>query len=55
MYIAFYVYNLIIGDVGAIDKAITALKENGFVLKVVEGLQDHLFWEVKFLKNKKRA
>ena len=38
VYVELYVYdNLMIGD-----KAITALKENGLVLKLNEGLQDYL-------------
>ena len=35
--------NLMIGDIEVIDKAMTALREKGLVLKVVEGLQDYLF------------
>ena len=44
-----------IGDVKAINKATTALKENGLVLKIMEGLQDYLSCKVKFLMDKKRA
>ena len=43
VYVTLYVDdNLMIDDVKAIDNAITALKENGLVLKKVEGLQDYL-------------
>ena len=39
VYVTLYVdNNLMTGNVEAIDKAITALKENGPQLKVVEGL-----------------
>ena len=34
--------NLMIGDVKAIDDANAFFKENGLVLKIVEGLQDYL-------------
>ena len=47
--------NLIVGDVKAIDNTITALKNNGLILKVVEGLQDYLSCEIKFSEDKKRA
>ena len=33
--------NLIIENIKAFDKAISALKENGLVLKDIEGLQDY--------------
>ena len=39
----------------AIDSAITALKSNGLILKVVEGLQVYLSCQIKFSKDKKRA
>ena len=48
-------YNLMIGDMEAIDDAITALKENGLLQKVMEGLHDYLSCEVKFLADKQRA
>ena len=55
-YIALYVdNNLMVGDSKAIDDAITAIKENGLVLEIVEGLQDYLFFEVKFSAEKRRA
>ena len=37
------------------DDTIAALKENGLVLTVVEGLQDYLSFKVKFLTDKKSA
>ena len=43
------------GDVEAIDKAITALKENRLVLKIMKELHDYLSCKVKFSTNKKRA
>ena len=44
-----------IGDVEAIDDAITALTKNWPVLKIVEGLWDYLSCKVKFSMDKKRA
>ena len=44
-----------VGDIDAIDNAIAALKENGLVLNMVEGLQDYLSCDVKFSTDKKRA
>ena len=44
-----------IGNVEAIDGAITSLKENRLVLKIVEGLQDYLSCKIKFSMDKKRA
>ena len=38
-----------------IDEALVALKENGLVQKVVEGLQNYLSCIVRFLLDKKRA
>ena len=56
VYVALYVdNNLMVGDVEAIDEGIAALKENGLVLKIVEGLQDYLSCGVRFSINKKRA
>ena len=56
LYIALYVdNNLMVGDVKAIDDAISALKNNGLVLKVMEGLQDYLSCKIKFSKDKKSA
>ena len=41
IHVAFYVDDsLMMGDVEATDKVITALKENGLVLKIMEVLQD---------------
>ena len=40
--------NLIIHNIDATDEAITAIKENGLVLKIMEGLQNYLFCEEKF-------
>ena len=47
--------NFMIKDSKAISDAIKALKENGLVLKIMEGLHDYLFFEVKFSTDKKRA
>ena len=56
VYIALYINDiLMVGNVDAIDDAITALKNNGLVLKVVEGLQDCLSCKMKFSLDKKRA
>ena len=44
-----------LGNIEAIENAIAALKNNGLVLKIVEGLQDFLSREVKLSKDKKRA
>ena len=53
VYAALYIdNNLMIGNKAAIDDAILALKSEGLVLKVVEGLQDYLSCETKFLKTK---
>ena len=56
MYVAWYIDdNLIVGDIEAIDGAISAIKNNKLVLKVVKGLEDYLSQDIKFSKNKKRA
>ena len=47
--------NLIVGNIEAIDDMIAALKEKGLVLKIMEGLQDYLSCEIKFLTDKKRV
>ena len=53
VYIALYVDdNLMVGNTRVIYEEIEA---NGFVIKVVEGLQDYLFCKVKFSLDKKRA
>ena len=44
-----------IGDFEAIEDAITALKNNGLVLKVMERLKDYLSCKIQFSKDKKRA
>ena len=56
VYVALYVDdNLMIGNVEAINNSIAALKKNGLVLKIVEGLQEYLSCEVKFSTDKKKA
>ena len=56
VYIALYVNNnLMIGDMAAIDDAISALKNIRIVLKVMEGWQHYLSCEIKFSNDKKRA
>ena len=48
-YVSLYVDGtLTTRNIEAINEAIKAPKENGLVLKVMEGLQDCLFCEVKF-------
>ena len=42
-----------VGDIKAIDDAISALKNIGLVLKVMEELQDYSSCEIKFVENKK--
>ena len=44
-----------VGNVEAIDAAISAIKNNGMVLKVMEGLQDYWSFKIKFSEDKKRA
>ena len=44
-----------VGNVEAIYDAITALKEYGLVLKVMEGLEDYFYCEINFSMDKKRA
>ena len=39
----------------AIDEVIAALKENGLVLKLLEGLQDYLSYKVRLSSNKMMA
>ena len=46
---------LMIGDGEAIKEAITALKENNLVLKVIEGLQGYLLCDMKFSMDKRRT
>ena len=54
VYIALYVDdNLMISDLAAIVEAILALKRNGLVLKIMEGLQDYLSCKIKLSKDKK--
>ena len=56
VYIACYVgSNLMLGNFKVTDNALSALKNNGLVLKVLEGLQDYLSYEIKFSKDKRRA
>ena len=56
VYRALYIdYNLMVGEMAAIDDAIAALKSSGLVLKVMEGLQDYLSCEIKYPNDKKRA
>ena len=55
-YAALYIDdNLRLGDIKAIDNAITALKNNGLVLKVMEEVRDYLSCKVKFSEDKRRA
>ena len=54
VYIMLYVdNNSMVGDMAAIDDSIVALKSMGLVLKVMEGLQDHLSCEIKFSNDKR--
>ena len=56
VYVALYIDdNLMVGDVKAIDDMTAALKKNGLVVEVMEGLQDYLFCEIKFSEDEKRA
>ena len=56
VYIALFVdNNLMVGDIEAIDDAISALKNIGLVLKVMERWQDYLSCKIKFSKDKKRT
>ena len=53
IYVALYVDdNLMIVNVEAINKVITALKENGLVIKIMEGLQGYLSCKMIFSNNK---
>ena len=55
VYVALYVDdNLMVGDVEAIDKVLTAIKENGLVLKIVEELHDYMSCEIMFSADKER-
>ena len=56
VYVALYVDdNFMVGDMVAIDDTILALKSNGLVCKIVEGLQDYFFCKIKFSEDEKRA
>ena len=55
VYVVLYVDDNLMIDIEAIDEAITALQDNGLVLKLMEGLQDSLSCEAKFSKDKKRT
>ena len=44
-----------IGDSATINDMISALKDKGLVLKIMEGLQDYLFCEIKISNDKKHA
>ena len=43
-----------VGDIEVIDGKIAATKENGLVLKNVEGQQDYFFCKVRLSKDKRR-
>ena len=56
VYVALYVVdNLMVGNIATIDDTIEALKSKGLVLKIVEGLQDYLSYEIKISDDKKHA
>ena len=56
MYTALYGYDsLMVGSNVAIDDAISALTENGLVLKIMDGLKDSLFCKIKFSMDERRA
>ena len=55
VYIAPYVDKFMVGNVKVIDNTTAALRSNGLVLKVMEGLHDNLFGKMKFSTDKKRA
>ena len=44
-----------VGNIKAVSTIISAFKNNGLVLKVVEGLQDYLSCKIKFFEDKKGA
>ena len=44
-----------ISDSATVDDAILALKNKGLVLKIMEGLQDHLSCKIKISDDKKCA
>ena len=46
---------LMIGDAEVINKATTALKESGLVLKAIEGPQDYLSWQWKDLHGRSKG
>ena len=47
--------NLMVGNIDAIDNAISAVKTDELVLKVMERLQDFMSYKIKFSEDKKRA
>ena len=53
VYVALYIDdNIMEGDVKATDDMIVAHKENGLVLRIMEGLHDYLFCKIKFSTDK---
>ena len=44
-----------VGSPEAIDEGMNLFLGNVLVLKVVNGLQDHLSWEVRFSQDEKKA
>ena len=56
VYVALYVDdNLMVSNINAIDATVTTLKQNGLVLKIMEGLQNCLFCKIRFSTDKNRA
>ena len=56
VYVVLYIdNNLMIGNNAMIDDAISALKNKGLVLKIMEGLQDYLSCEIKISDDGKHA
>ena len=46
---------LMVGNPEAIDEVVELLQQNGFVLKVINGIHDYLSCKMKLLKDKKEA
>ena len=56
VFIAIYVDdNLMVGHPAAIEDAIEGMKQNGFILKVEDNLNDYLSCEIKFSNDQKQA
>ena len=54
VYLALYIVdNLMVGYVETINATIAVVKDIGLILKIIKGLQDYLFFKVRFSSEKR--